>query len=62
MESGNFIINNLEYFVVAASPLVVYGVFRLKKIKIRNNDLSRHIIQLNKQKEALNNKSKGSIF
>lgn len=61
-EIGNFIIDNLEYFVICLSPLVIYGVYKMKKIERRDNDLTPLIIKLKKHQESLNKRTKSNPF
>lgn len=62
MNIGKFLMDNLEYIVIAPTPLIVYGLIKLKKYKICSNDLTPYVEKLNRKKEDINNRSKAKLF
>lgn len=62
MSVGKFLINNIEYVIVASSPLIFFGVLKLKKLKPRKNNLNSRYIKHKRQEEAINKRIKGGTI
>jgi hypothetical protein len=61
MSVGKFIFDNLHYIAIGSTPLVVFTVIKVKQFKPKKNNLTRLVIQYNKQKEAIS-KKKSTLF
>lgn len=62
MSVGKFLINNIEYVIVASSPLVFFGFLKLKKLKPRRNNLTSRYVKYKKQEDAINKRIKGGTI
>jgi hypothetical protein len=58
----DFILNSPEYLAVVSMPIILYALYKMKKFKPSKNDLTPLLIKLNKQKEAMNQRSKSKLF
>lgn len=62
MGFGEYIFDHLEYIAIATTPLIVYGVIKLKKYKPCKNNLTSRYIKFKKQDEAINKRIKGGTI
>jgi hypothetical protein len=62
MKCGEYILDHLDYVVISLSPAIVYGIFKLKKLKPRKNNLTSRYIKYNRQEDAINKRTKGGTI
>jgi hypothetical protein len=62
LKYGEYILDHLEYVVIALSPAIIYGIYKLKNITPRRNNLTSRYVKYNRQEEAINKRTKGGTI
>lgn len=62
MGIGEYLFDHLEYIALATTPIIVYGVIKLKKYKPNDDDLTAKYIKMKKHQDSINKRIKGGTI